>query len=45
MTLKAVEWTGGLDGHMRLIDQTLLPAKLHTSGLSQELPTRTSACK
>lgn len=28
MPLATIEWIGGLDGHARLIDQTLLPGKL-----------------
>jgi methylthioribose-1-phosphate isomerase len=26
--IRAIEWVGGVDGHLRLIDQTLLPANL-----------------
>ncbi|MBN2376159.1 MAG: S-methyl-5-thioribose-1-phosphate isomerase [Sedimentisphaerales bacterium] len=27
MNIKTIEWTGGIDGHVRLIDQTLLPGR------------------
>ncbi|MCK5113489.1 MAG: S-methyl-5-thioribose-1-phosphate isomerase [Phycisphaerae bacterium] len=27
MNIKTIEWTGGIDGHVRLIDQTLLPQR------------------
>jgi methylthioribose-1-phosphate isomerase len=27
-TVKSIEWVGGLDGHVAIIDQTLLPAEL-----------------